>query len=454
MSQADYQARVKALSDRLIGLQKPIRILDAIKWPARFERDFIASGGTQMPPVDRAYYERVSLNFQSDSLRAQFKDLRSDVRRTLGHEDGLGSILRATIDQYLLVIDLLEARGTQAFGGISRALYGSAADKLRGDHKSLRMLGEKLCQIFSLPAAQHISSPYGKKIPATEAVQLLQQRLTPYFPAGDIRVILSDGIVSDAAAGGDYIKINQDSEFSEFDLQILEVHEGWVHVGTTLNGRKQPWATWLSVGSPRVTACQEGLAVLMETLTFSSYPQRARKVSDRVVAVDIAEQGASFIEVYQYFLQRGLSERESYRITQRVFRGGTLEGGSVFTKDLSYLRGFVENVNFIRSAINSGVPEIIPMLFVGKVTLDDLPILYQHYLEGTIAGPQIMPAMFRNMNGLYVWFGFSSGIGVVNIVRVQKHFDRMFRKMPKTEPLFSPDGKLHGPQSEQTFIDC
>ena len=193
--------------------------------------------------------------------------------------------------------------------------------------------------------------------------------------------------------------------------------------------------------------------MLMETLTFSSYPKRALKVSDRVIAVDIAEQGASFIEVYQFFVARGLSERESYRITQRVFRGGTLEGGSVFTKDLSYLRGFVENVNFIRSAINSGVPEIIPMLFVGKVTLDDVPILYQHYLEGTIAGPQIIPAMFRNMNGLYVWFGFSSGIGLVNISRVQKHFDLMFRKMPKSDPLYGADNSIARPYRDESSID-
>ena len=56
MSQANYQARVKTLSDRLIALQKPIRILDAIKWPARFEREFLASEGNSLPPVDREYY--------------------------------------------------------------------------------------------------------------------------------------------------------------------------------------------------------------------------------------------------------------------------------------------------------------------------------------------------------------------------------------------------------------
>ncbi len=451
MSQAEYQAKVKILSDRLLELQQPIRILDAIKWPAHFEHDFLATGGKVLPAVNRDYYERMPLNFDPDLLRARFKELRDDVRRSLGRRDGLGGILRDTINQYLVVIDLLVSRGTPAFGKLSKELYGSASDKMRGDRKTLRTLGEKLCQLFSLPSAEHISRPYGKDIPATQAVDILQQKLNPYFPPGDIRVMLSDGIVSDAAAGGDYIKINQDSAFSEFDLQILEVHEGWVHVGTTLNGRNQPWATWLSVGSPRVTACQEGLAVLMETLTFSSYPKRALKISDRVIAIDMAERGANFVEVYQYFVERGLSEHESYKITQRVFRGGTLDGGSIFTKDLSYLRGFVENVNFIRSAINSGVPEVIPMLFVGKVTLDDIPVLYQHYLEGTIEGPQHMPAMFKNMNGLYVWFGFSSGIAVINISRVQKHFDGLFRNMPKADPVYSTETIPRGPSEGQAI---
>lgn len=437
MSLADYQLRVKTLSDQLIELQRPIRILDAIKWPASAQAQFLAADGSKMPDVGQAYYQRIKLDFDPDQLRDRFLGLRRDVQRSLGRKDGLGGILCDTIDQYLLVIELLRTRGTVDFGRHSRELYGSARDHLRGDRKSLRQLGEKLCEIFSLPAAEHLTRPYLKHISAPAAVDILQQRLGNYFQPGDIRVILSDGIVSDAAAGGDYIKINQDAEFTEFDLQVLEVHEGWVHVGTTLNGRRQPWASWLSVGSPRVTACQEGLAVLMETLTFSSYPRRALKVSDRVVAVDMAEQGADFIEVYRFFCERDMPRKDAYKITQRVFRGGTLRGGSVFTKDLSYLRGFVENVNFIRSAIHSGVPEILPMLFVGKVTLDDIPTLYQHYLEGTIAGPHYIPAMFRDLNGLYVWFGFASGISVINMARVQKHFHSLFKDMPKVAPIYN-----------------
>jgi uncharacterized protein (TIGR02421 family) len=436
MSNQAYLERLRSLSNRLVALQKPIRILDAIKWPAELEAHFIASGGRELPQLGKDFYQNQRLAFDTDKVYQQLNELKTDVRRDLGRGDALGQILLATIDQYQVVIELLKARGTNQFGHFSKLLYGSAQDKIRGDRKTLREMGERLCHLFSLPAVEHLNRPYSNNINAEEAVSSLHNRMATYFGNGEVRVEISDDIVSDASAGGDCIKINRRARFSELDLQVLEVHEGWVHVGTTLNGRQQPWATWLSVGSPRITAIQEGMAVLMETLTFSSFPQRARRISDRVVAVDLAEQGADFCQVYQHFISRGVSEHDSYRVTQRVFRGGTLTGGSVFSKDISYVKGFVENVNFIRSAIQSGVPEIIPMLFVGKVTLDDLPLLYERYLEGVITGPKHLPPMFRDLNGLYVWFGFSSGMGLMNIARVQQHFSKLFQKMPTSTPLY------------------
>ena len=442
MSNQAYLERLQALSTRLVSLQKPIRILDAIKWPAEIENRFRRSGGRELPTLDADFYQRQKLAFDPDAVYRALKELKSDVRTQLGSDDALGRILRATIDQYQIVIELLRHRGRPEFGHFSRLLYGSAQDKIRGDRKTLRQMGERLCHVFSLPAVEHLNRPYSNHIDAEQAVDILLQRMNNYFGPGEVRVQISDDIVSDASAGGDCIKINRRAQFSQLDLQVLEVHEGWVHIGTTLNGRQQPWATWLSVGSPRITAIQEGMAVLMETLTFSSFPQRARRISDRVVAVDLAEQGANFCEVYRYFLERGISEHDSYRVTQRVFRGGTLDGGSVFTKDISYVRGFVENVNFIRSAIQSGVPEIIPMLFVGKVTLDDLPLLYERYLEGVITGPRYLPPMFKDLNGLYVWFGFSSSISEMNMARVQQHFNKLFKQLPATAPLYTDSVKI------------
>ncbi|MGI2174902.1 flavohemoglobin expression-modulating QEGLA motif protein [Shewanella ulleungensis] len=422
-----YQQDIRRFSDELIRIQAPIKILDSIKWPKQIEDNFLAKQTKVLPNVSNDFYQSIPLSFNAAQTQTDLQGLKSAIERGLGKRDKLGKILLANIDQYRIVIDMLHNRGNPTFGKLSQELYGSASHKLHGDRHTLRQLGDRLSHIFSLPAARHMSNRHPKIITAPEAVNVLSDRLVKYFHNDEIHVKLSDGIASDAAVGGDTVKLNTSAMFSESDLNVYEVHEGWVHVGTTLNGRAQPHATWLSVGSPRVTASQEGLAVLMEMLTLSSNPGRARRISDRVSAVDMAEQGADFIEVYRYFRNLNLSSKDSYRVTQRVFRGGMVAGGSFFTKDISYVRGYVENINFIRSAISTGLPELIPMLFLGKLAIEDIPVLYQAYQEGIIAKPKYLPPMFEDISGLYAWFGFASGIGNIDLKGVQRHFARQFK---------------------------
>ncbi|MCP5019981.1 MAG: flavohemoglobin expression-modulating QEGLA motif protein [Ketobacter sp.] len=439
-----YLENLKSLSDQMIAIQAPIRILDSIKWPSEWRQSFFDSGMRSLPKADAQYYQSIPLDFNPDTKQQEFRDLKKAIRKKLGKQDALGKLLTSTTDQYIQVTEMLKARGKKDFGKYSVELYGSAQDHLFGDKRSLLEVGEQLCSIFSQPAAQHIAFAQPKDYDASGAVAILQKRLNRYFTAGELKVILSDGIVSDAAAGGDTIKMNSRARFSERDLRVLEVHEGWVHVGTTLNGRRQPYASWLSVGSPRIAAIQEGLALLMETLTFSSFPFRARRVSDRVSAIHVAEQGGDFVEVFHHLRDRGLPDGDAYTTTQRVFRGGMVQGSSVFTKDLSYVKGFVENVNFIRSAIGAGLPELIPMLFLGKITLEDIPVLYEAYLEGIVEPPRYLPEMFRDLNGLYVWFGFSNGLSLVDMKRVQKHYRKTFQQITPVCPLEMAPARIGG----------
>ncbi|MDV7396975.1 DUF1704 domain-containing protein, partial [Arthrospira platensis SPKY1] len=110
-----------------------------------------------LPAADQAYYQSIPLNFDLASKQDDLQTLRRDIVRTLGRKDPLGKILLTTTDQYVKVLDLLNARGTKAFGDISRELYGSASDHLSGDRRTLVEVGEQLCAIFSHPAAQHIA---------------------------------------------------------------------------------------------------------------------------------------------------------------------------------------------------------------------------------------------------------------------------------------------------------
>ena len=95
-----------------------------------------------------------------------------------------------------------------------------------------------------------------------------------------MRVEVDDTLLADAAAGSDYVKIRSGATFSQRDIDILEVHEGWVHVATSLNGQAQPVARWLAKGPPRTTAVQEGLAALVRDLHVPHAPA-ARQEAQR-----------------------------------------------------------------------------------------------------------------------------------------------------------------------------
>src|SRR5262249_29687750 len=139
-----------------------------------------------------------------------------------------------------------------------------------------------------------------------------------------------------AAAGGNYIKIRGSARFTPQDVRVLEVHEGWVHLGTTLNGLCQPVCTFLSKGPPSSTVTQEGLAVLTEMAAGASFPARVKRLTDRVRAIALAEDGADFLEVYRFFEEQGYEYRDSYKQAARIFRGSLPTGCGPFTKDLSY----------------------------------------------------------------------------------------------------------------------
>jgi hypothetical protein len=60
--------------------------------------------------------------------------------------------------------------------------------------------------------------------------------------------------------------------------------------------------------------------------------------------------GADFIDVYRYFLEKTDHPEQSFQNAKRVFRGGVMTGGAPFTKDIVYLEGLADVHNFLRLA--------------------------------------------------------------------------------------------------------
>ena len=427
MASAEIKQIIRSLSDRLIEAQGPIRILDAIKWDDSVQQAFFKSGCNEQPVVDQNYYRNIPLGFEPDTQRELFADLLKDTEKQLGvHPAGL--LIERMCREYSRVIEMLEARGTPEFSLISAELYGTAQSRFHSGSETLTDLGRLLDKALVTIDEQMFFDKEPKIYPTPEAVSYLQDALKGVFndPAAQVHVIESDGIVADAAAGSDYIKLKKDTMFSKRDLDLLAVHEGWVHVGTTLNGQLQPVCTFLSKGTPSDTNTQEGLAVFIEIISFTSHPARLRRIVDRIHAIQMVEQGATFVDVYKALVNQGRSQQEAYTITMRVFRGSTPTQGA-FAKDLVYARGFIQVYNFIRLAVKQGKLNRIPLLFCGKLAIEDMPNIIQLHSEGLIESPRYLPPVITDLKALTTWMAFSNFLNRLDLNKIESEYHHLLK---------------------------
>lgn len=417
-----YQKDIKFLSDAIVQAQAPIRILDAIKWNSKIKDGFFAKKFKEQPAVTEDYY-RNNVNLDWAKQRQLFHIIEREITKKLGQFNPVGQIMRKICNEYLRVLHMLERRGTNEFSYISQELYGSAKDVFHVGDPTLAQLGILMAESLSQIDKSKVLFEEERTIDAENAIIILQKALNQHFadPQKQVRVIMSDGIIADAAAGADYIKIRSDAKFNERDLKILEIHEGLVHIGTTLNGKSQPICTFLSKGPPSSTVTQEGLAILMEVLSLISYPARLKKLANRIRAVELAEDGATFLDIFEFFRTEGYAEDESYNLSSRVFRGSLPTSGP-FTKDLSYCKGFVSVYNFIQLAVRKGMLERIPLLFCGKTNLEDIRDIAQLVEEGIIILPQYLPPQIRDLNAISAWMCFTNFLNQLSLKKIESDY--------------------------------
>jgi uncharacterized protein (TIGR02421 family) len=423
-----YKETVAAIASRIVEAQRPIRVLQSIRWDNSIEEQFLKSRGRELPRLDANYWAGVDLGFDPRAKAEEFESIAREIDFLLGETDAIGGIMTKTALEYRDAVRMLAARGTPLFYAYSRKLYGSPKDKFPDNVHSVRDLGHVLYGILTNIDDNALGPIPERTITSEECAKELNNRFAAYFGDQTVRVHADDSIVSDAAAGSDYVKVRTAAKFSARDVDILEAHEGWVHVATSLNGQAQPVARWLAKGPPRTTAVQEGLAALLEIFTFRTYPRRARRLNDRVLAVDKAEDGASFVDVFEWFRTEGYDEEECFHNTRRVFRGGVLEGGAPFTKDACYCKGIVLNYAFIRSAIQHNHADLIPFLFVGKVAHEDVPVLARRSHDGVVRPPRYLPPVFRDLNGLAIWMAYSAFFTRLGGDQISDHYAKLFAR--------------------------
>ena len=416
LSSLKYKNQILEFSLELNEIQKPIQILEAVKWNEEHENFIIKNNFKELPKV--TYHDR-PLKFDPDKKLQEFKQLRFKITKELGANDPLAKILIRNCLQYEDVVAMLKHRGNNEFYNYSKKLYGSPTEMMANDKTTLFDFSQILDGILSSFAPLKGES-FEKVLTSEMIVDMLKERLSKYFVNESIKVKLSDGILSDASAGSDYIKIKKDMMFAKRDLDIFEVHEGWVHLGTTINGHHQPFAKWLAKGPPCSTITQEGLAVMTELLSFSLFPLRAKRLNDRLLACKMAEDGADLLQVIEFYREKGQGDLQAIRNAGRIFRGANLKGGMPFTKDIAYLKGFMMVYYFLNSALRNNKEDQIPYLFSGKVTIDDIPVLHQYHQEGVIVTPKYLPPPFANLQSGKIQSTFSTFKRKLNIESIKR----------------------------------
>ena len=198
-----------------------------------------------------------------------------------------------------------------------------------------------------------------------------------------------------------------------------------MHVATTLNGRAQSDMKILGANYGAVTKTQEGLAVFSEFITGSIDIERMRRLADRVMAIRMGIDGADFIEVYRFFIEKTDSKNQAFENTRRVFRGGVLTGGAPFTKDIVYLDGLIRVHNFFRSAVSRSRGDVLRLVFAGKMELDDISIVLRMARDGLVKTPEFIPPWANDLNFLICYFAFSVFIDDIDYKKVGEYYDEL-----------------------------
>lgn len=408
---ATLKQRYASLDQRLLAAVRPIRILPTVAWPASLEDRMIAdyaAGRLALPDV----------RYVPPDLSAARAELAA-IEREAGREDALGDYLCRTAESWRIAAEMLEAAGTGGVTAPSIVLYGHPGDPIPGSGKSNLDAARYFVDLADELGADLLADEHGEAIPAEVLRDDLARTLDGFFGGGVISVEVDPELTAKAAAGATRIRLRGGTAFTAYDRHQLLAHEAYVHSLTALNGRAQPVLASLARTSPRVTATQEGLAVFAELMSGAIDISRLKRISLRILAIDMALRGADFVEVYRFFLERGQSVADSFHSAQRVFRGVPLTGGAVFAKDNVYLSGLLAVHTFFRWALRQRRMDLLRHLFAGKLALHDVVSLAPHFESGTIVAPRWLPPWMQHVHGLAGKLAFSLFVNRIHMGRVQ-----------------------------------
>ena len=406
--------RLKKAADLFYRASRKIRILRSVSWPLEVRTAFFQKKAQVLPVVEYEPFDLESVSKCISQAQAMLKKTVYDIW------------LNSKAEDLKLSARLISSRGTKDFFNISNQLYGLPTGKLRDGATTPLDLVVQFQSILDSFQNNPVSSTSQKTISAEVVAKHFREAVGFTFGSKAPKVTVVDNLSAKATATSREIKIRKKGRFTYKNIRQLINHEALVHVATTLNGRSQHQMKILGANYGAVTKTQEGLAVFSEFITGSMDIERMWRLAERVIAVQMAIDGADFIDIYRFFLEKTERKYQAFEQARRVFRGGVLSGGAPFTKDIVYLDGLIRVHNFFRSAVEKSRDDALRLVFAGKIDLDDIPVLLKMKQDGLIKDPKYIPPWADDLNYLICYFAFSVFIDNINYKKAGKYYDSLF----------------------------
>ncbi len=394
--------KIAELDKELIRCARSINVLATLTWPDVYCAHFLETWRRKNPQLPKIQYPGIqNLKNLCDALDAIC------AKCDTGHP--LEKHLYLTADSYRTAAELLNHIGKPKFSELSADLYGNPKDRILNTRLTHLEVAERIIQHNKNSIdALRLEEDQSQMIEPEVVADKLRAKLGPFFSGVSIEIVVDPMLSSLAAASANRIRLRGSGKFSQVNVRQLLHHEGFVHMLTAINGREQPLLASLQLGSPRTTRTQEGLATFAELITNSMDLRRLERIALRVPAIQMGLDGADFIEVFQFFLNAGQSERESFYSAARIFRGGDTRGTIVFTKDALYMRGLVSVHTFLIRAVNENRLHLLRHLFAGRFSVGDVLELEPFFENGTLKEPRFVPPWLSETQTLAAYLCYSA----------------------------------------------
>ena len=413
-----YLRQAKEAAAQLNTVSRSLPLLRSVDWSDDLRTRFLRSGTLpkpEYPPIDTSSAAQAIEN----------------ARAKLDGDHAVMQWLERICGTLTSQVGLLQSRGTAEFKVHSTALFGEPSElMIDGSTRVIDLAHHMDGSLDELDFDKLVIEGHQKFLTAGQFTRALRSRLSRHFGEDAPEVKIQANLSAKALAGVTRIRVRKGAQFTERDVDQLLQHEALVHVATGLNGRAQSNFEILGRAHAGTTEVQEGLAVFAEIISGAMDPRRFRRLAHRVIAIDMAMNGADFKEVFDFYISRVCERDEAYENTRRIFRGGVISGGAPFTKDMVYLNGLLRVHNYMRSVVKLGRAALIRLAFSGKLDIEDLPAIAYLASEGELTPPKFMPLWAKDLRFLVSYLAYSGFLNQVKMPGFQSYYADAFKGVP------------------------